>query len=76
MECVYRANNARFGSNSAAAALFGYFRFTPQSRRDADGLACPKSADFVAEVVDQKSTVSAWSFDAVYCTCAFWWPGL
>jgi hypothetical protein len=37
---------------------------------------CLLLADFVAEVVDQKSTVSAWSFDAVYCTCAFWWPGL
>jgi hypothetical protein len=28
------------------------FSFTPQSRHPADGLACPKSADFVAKVGD------------------------
>src|SRR5215211_4485111 len=43
-------HNVRSGSKPEVELADVDFRFTPQSRHPAGGLACPKRADFVAEV--------------------------
>jgi hypothetical protein len=42
--------NGRYGSNSEVELVDADFCFTPESGRPADGLGCPSSADFVAEI--------------------------
>ena len=63
---------ARFGSICDMVGLLGHVRFTPESRRAADALSCPKSANW------GQTTVRGGYFSryqaSLYCAYLAWYP--